>query len=175
MLFFIPGFVISALTFPGVIIHEYAHQLFCNLTKTAVYKVCYFQLENPAGYVLHEKPSNIWKNVFISIGPLIVNTGIGFLLGMILIRRIHSPETMTLFQFVGCYLAVSIGMHSFPSMGDANGLWQALWEKKTPGIARVIGIPLVGFLWLGSILSVFWLDLFYGLFVSVALPLIIIN
>lgn len=41
----IPGFLISIATFPGVIVHEAAHQLFCRLTKVAVLDVCYFRLK----------------------------------------------------------------------------------------------------------------------------------
>jgi len=32
----IPGFIITWLTFPGVIIHEFAHKFFCSLTGTKV-------------------------------------------------------------------------------------------------------------------------------------------
>jgi len=51
-MFFIPGPVIAALTFPGVIVHEMAHQLFCRLFRVAVLDVCYFRFGNPAGYVI---------------------------------------------------------------------------------------------------------------------------
>lgn len=52
----IPGFLISILTFPGVIVHEIAHQLFCRICGVAVLDVCYFKAGNPAGYVVHEIP-----------------------------------------------------------------------------------------------------------------------
>ena len=55
----IPGFLISLVTFPGVIVHELAHVVFCRLTKTPILSVCYFRLGNPAGYVIHERPSSI--------------------------------------------------------------------------------------------------------------------
>lgn len=47
-MFFIPGQLIAALTFPGVIVHEMAHQLFCRLFRVAVLDVCYFRF-GPAG------------------------------------------------------------------------------------------------------------------------------
>jgi hypothetical protein len=52
-MFFIPGPVIAAITFPGVILHETAHLFFCKLFKLQVYNVCYFRFGNPAGFVLH--------------------------------------------------------------------------------------------------------------------------
>ncbi len=41
-MFFIPGPVIAALTFPGVIIHEAGHLFFCRLFKLQVFDVCFF-------------------------------------------------------------------------------------------------------------------------------------
>ena len=47
----IPGFVISIITFPGVIVHELAHQLFCRWCKVPVYEVKYFQCKNPLYFI----------------------------------------------------------------------------------------------------------------------------
>jgi len=82
---FIPGFRISIVTFPGVIIHELAHVAFCKFTDTRVLKVCYFRVGNPAGYVIHEQPSAVWRHILIGIGLLFVNTFLGFMLGIIAI------------------------------------------------------------------------------------------
>ena len=42
-MFIIPGFLISFVTFPGVIMHELGHQVACWLSKVAVFNVKYFQ------------------------------------------------------------------------------------------------------------------------------------
>lgn len=56
-MFFIPGELISALTFPGVILHEWAHKLFCKRLGVKVLEVKYFQIgKKVAGYVVHEPP-----------------------------------------------------------------------------------------------------------------------
>jgi hypothetical protein len=47
---FIPGFIITWITFPGVIVHE--------------------------------RPSSTWRHVLIGIGPLFINTLLGFALGV---------------------------------------------------------------------------------------------
>ncbi len=70
-MFFIPGQLISIITFPGVIVHEYAHQLFCKITKTVVLDVCYFRVGNPAGYVVHENPRKLSSHLLIDIGPFL--------------------------------------------------------------------------------------------------------
>jgi len=43
--------LIALVTFPGIILHEWAHKFFCDRTGVPVYKTCYFRLGNPAGYV----------------------------------------------------------------------------------------------------------------------------
>ncbi len=57
----IPGVLISLVTFPGVVIHELAHQLFCMLCGLKVYEVKYFQINNPNGYVIYQSfKSSAW-------------------------------------------------------------------------------------------------------------------
>ena len=74
-MFFIPGFIISILTFPGIIIHELGHYIFCRLRKVPVYEVKFFQIHlNTAGYVIHKEPDDFTSVLLISIGPLLVNT-----------------------------------------------------------------------------------------------------
>ena len=51
----IPGWIISILTFPGVIVHEAAHMLFCRMRGVAVLEACFFRFGNPAGYVVHDE------------------------------------------------------------------------------------------------------------------------
>ena len=79
-MFFIPGIVISILTFPGVIVHELAHQLFCRWCKVPVYEVKYFQFKNPNGYVLHEATDDPMKNFLTAMVPVIRNTVLGMII-----------------------------------------------------------------------------------------------
>lgn len=174
-MFFIPGIVITIATFPGVIVHELAHQLFCRLFKIPVFEVVYFQAKNPAGYVLHEAPDNKWHSLMISIGPFIVNTLLGGLIAL--------PAALPMFEFgnpgvldyVLIYLGVSIAMHAFPSTGDAKAIWQAINEKNTSWLVKVVAYPIVGLIYLGAFGSFFWLDLFYGIGVAVGFPHLLIN
>jgi hypothetical protein len=163
----IPGFIITWITFPGVIIHELAHKLFCQWTGTKVLQVCYFRFGNPAGFVIHEKPATVWKHILIGVGPLFVNTGIGLAVGLLALPFKTNAEPL----FIGLmWLAISIAMHSFPSTGDAKSIWEAIWEKEAPILSKVVGTPLVGIIVLGAIGSIFWLDLIYGCGVVIGLP-----
>jgi hypothetical protein len=166
----IPGFIIAWATFPGVIVHEFGHRLFCSLTNTPVRQVCYFRFGNPAGYVIHERPDSVWKHMLIGCGPLIVNSIVGFTLGAIVLLGLSGMEGTVFITSFLLWLAVSIAMHSFPSTGDAKSIWSALWDEDAPGLARLVGTPLVGLIYVGAIGSILWLDLAYGLGIAWFLP-----
>jgi hypothetical protein len=173
-MFFIPGIVITIITFPGVIVHELAHQLFCRLYKVPVFKVVYFQAEAPNGYVLHEKPQNKLHSVMISLGPFIINTLVGAIISLPAALPVFKFGTAEPLDYVLIYLGVSIAMHAFPSTGDGNVIWEIMKEKETPRWLQIIGYPLVGLIHLGSIGSFLWLDVLYGVGVAIGLPKLLI-
>ncbi|MDR0352042.1 MAG: metalloprotease family protein [Opitutaceae bacterium] len=164
------GLAISIITFPGVIVHEFAHKLLCQATNTRIRRVCYFRFGNPVGFVEHDVPTNIWKHILIACGPLFVNTTLGFLIGRLtLLVNTYSNFGMGLFVFIS-WLAVSVAMHAFPSIGDALGIWNELWKKPAPVISRMAGTPIAILIGIGAMGSVIWLDLFYGLCVVFMFP-----
>ncbi|NVN99062.1 MAG: DUF3267 domain-containing protein [Geobacteraceae bacterium] len=162
----IPGVIISLLTFPGIIVHEFAHKFFCQITGTAVHEVCYFRIGNPAGYVIHEEPETVWKHILIGVGPLIVNSGFGLGLGL----AAYMFKGQATVNGILLWLGVSIGAHSFPSTGDAKSIWGAIWEKGAPFMTRIVGTPMVGCIYLGAVGSVFWLDIIYGFVMASIIP-----
>ena len=169
----IPGFIISWLTFPGVIVHELAHKLFCTYTGTPVRQVCYFRLGNPAGFVIHERPTSQWRHILIGIGPLFVNTVVGLIVALLANPLRNSDGPLGFAYGALIWIAVSIAMHSFPSTGDASSIWQAVSEKGAPISARLVGKPLVALIFFGAIGSFFWLDLLYGIGVVFGIPKIL--
>lgn len=176
---FIPGFLISIITFPGVIVHELAHQLFCRICRVAVFDVCYFRFGNPAGYVVHEIPKSPYQNILIGIGPFFLNTILGALIAL--------PAAVPVFNFgvklgansVADYLliwvGVSIAMHSFPSTGDAKSLWNSVMKKETPLLAKIFAAPIVILIYIGAAGSIVWLDFFYGAAAATFIPNLIIH
>ncbi|RMF88703.1 MAG: DUF3267 domain-containing protein [Nitrospinota bacterium] len=171
----IPGFVISIVTFPGVIVHEFAHEVFCRLTGTEVIEVCYFRLGNPAGYVIHAPASTIWKHILIGVGPFVGNSLLGFSIGLLASRDVLQTGRLTTIGTLLTWLGVSIAMHSFPSTGDAKSMWATIWQKGTPITAKVVGIPLVALIVVGAIGSIFWLDLVYGVAIVWGLPKLLLG
>jgi hypothetical protein len=174
-MFFIPGVLISILTFPGVIVHELAHQLFCRLYKIPVFEVVYFKTGNPAGYVLHEVVPNKFQHIMISIGPFLVNTVLGAIIAFPAVFPIFKLDNASLLDYMLIYLGVSIAMHAFPSRGDAQSILDGLKKDDTPILAKIFGYPIVGLIYLGSLGSFFWLDALYGVAVCVGLPNLIIS
>lgn len=171
----IPGHVIAMLTFPGVIVHELAHQLFCRLFRVAVFDVCYFRIGDPAGYVVHEKPATTAQNVWIGVGPFIVNTLVGACIGAPAAIHVDILSAAGPLDYFLLWLGISIAMHAFPSTGDAKSIRDALDEPGVSKFDKAFAYPIVGVIYLGSLASMFWLDAAYGACVVFAAPKIVIS
>ena len=183
---FIPGFVIAAITFPGVIVHELAHQVFCFLRRVPVYEVVYFQAKSPVGYVAHEPCDNPFTNFIVSVGPFIVNTVIGALIllpasvemtefGMLNSMRAGNVDAASMLRalpmLIAYWLGVSVLMHAFPSTGDANALVSSVLKNRDVSLPiRALVAPVVGLIYIGAVGSVVLLDLGYAILVSTLLP-----
>ncbi|MFB9842658.1 DUF3267 domain-containing protein [Mucilaginibacter ginsenosidivorans] len=174
-MFFVPGILITIATFPGVIVHELAHQLFCRWFKIPVFRVVYFRAGNPAGYVQHEIISNKWHSMMISVGPFFVNTILGALIAFPAAMPVFVFNNANPLDYLLIYLGVSIAMHAFPSTGDAKSILNDLKEPETPVWVKIVGYPVIGLIYVGSLGSFFWLDLIYGGAVAVGLPNLIVK
>jgi len=157
------GCLLSLLTFPGVMVHELGHLLFCRMFGIPVAKVCLFRLSNPAGYVLHGEPDNAMQHLFIAFGPFFVNTLLGAAIAAPVTIPLHSIHSLQTWQYVLLWLGIAIAMHAFPSTGDADGLWQGIWRGKGCCLARFIALPFVGVIYLGTLGKMIWMDLLYGI------------
>ncbi|NNJ29085.1 metalloprotease family protein [Lacrimispora defluvii] len=171
-MFFVPGIIVSVVTFPGVIIHELAHQIFCRLMRVPVYEVKYFQFSNPCGYVLHEATQDPLKTFLISTGPFLINT----LIGMIIL----SPAAIDLIIFEDYsnslnlllgWIGFSTLMHAFPSTGDAKVLVNNILKNKNVNVlVKMIVAPVIGLIYVGAIGSVVWLDAIYAAAIAMIIP-----
>ncbi len=166
----IPGTIIAILTFPGVIMHEYAHKLACEKTGVRVYEVCYFRLGNPVGYVQHAPPRTYKQAFLITVAPFLVNSIIAI---AIFIIALMTPITFEIWKikvrYILYWLGVSIAMHAFPSSHDAKNLWDFTWRvwKRKPYI--LLGLPIVALIYLANLLSYIWFDLIYALFLLISI------
>ena len=170
-MFFIPGQIIALLTFPGVIVHESAHLLFCKLRRVAVIDVCFFRVGNPCGYVIHEIPADFTSSFLVSVGPFLVNSVLCVLFclpAVVPVRIFGIASPLSMFWL---WLGISIGMHAIPSSGDAANLWaQAREAFKDRHPLAIASFPLVGLIMLANLGRVVWLDYLYGIAIGLLLP-----
>jgi len=171
-MFFIPGFVISILTFPGVIVHEAAHLLFCRVNKLAVFDVCYFRFGNPAGYVIHEATTDFKKAFMVSMGPFFVNSVLCVIFCSAAFVPAWELEVQDPLAYFFYWLGISIGMHAFPSTQDMKGIWHLMpGEAKKLNLLAIVSYPLVAIVFVLNLARFFWADLGYGLAIGILVPL----
>ncbi len=175
-MFFIPGILISIVTFPGVIVHEAAHQLFCRLTNTAIFKVCYFQFENPCGYVIHEQAKGFNKQWLISMGPFILNSVLCVIFCTAAFLPVWELKIDDPLAYFFAWLGLSIGMQAFPSTQDLRQIFDdAPDEIKRWNILAILSYPLIAVLFVLNFLRVVWADLWYGIAIGFLGPLFILK
>ncbi len=148
-MFLIPNWLVSIVTFPGVIIHEFAHKIFCNITGVPVQKVRYWRLGNPAGYVIHDEPTHLYQTFFISIGPLIVNSAVAIALAYVSLR----VSTVLTGRIILIWIGFAAGACAFPSDEDARNV------LKKGGI---LIYPFFWLIWLANKLRFFYFDFLYA-------------
>lgn len=161
-------------TLPGVIIHELAHQLFCDLYNIPVYEVCYL---NPGaedgivGHVLHRPTESVAASWSIALAPLLVNSLVCMLFNFPFstIRAFGLEDQINLHGFllhsgyvVLQLIGVAAGIHAMPSNQDVKGLT----ELNQPFVMRLLAIAVQSivalFNWgyVGGLLQLFFV---YGL------------
>ncbi len=171
-MFFVPGIIISIITFPGVIIHELAHQIFCRIMRVPVYEVKYFQFSNPCGYVVHEATQDPLKTFLISIGPFLINTLIGMIiLAPAAIELIVFEDYSNPLNLLLGWIGFSTLMHAFPSTGDAKVLVNNILNNKNVNVlVKIIVAPVIGLIYIGALGSVIWLDAIYAIAIAMIIP-----
>jgi hypothetical protein len=171
----IPGFLVTILTFPGVIVHEAAHMLFCKMRGIAVFDVCFFRFENPCGYVVHEKIDDFTSAFLVSVGPFILNSFLCIFICLpaylpMQVFNIQEPLSLVLM-----WLGLSIGMHAFPSNQDAANLFaQSKEAAASLNPLAILSFPLVLVIFVANVASIFWADLFYALALGIGLPSLVL-
>ncbi len=175
-MFFIPGEFISIVSFPGIIVHEFAHMLFCRIRNVAVLDACYFRIGNPAGYVVHESTTNFTTTFLVSMGPFFVNTLLCLLICLPAYMPVKFFNLDHPLSYFLIWLGVSIGMHAIPSNQDANNVFNQAKEKvKEKNILAILSFPLVGLIYIFNILRFFWADLIYGVGIGIGIPSLIFS
>ena len=128
MMFF-SGKIVNIFSFPGVIVHEFAHMIFCKIRNVAVFDACYYDTKTGGGFVIHEVTENFTTTFLISMGPFFVNTLLCLMICIptyIPIKFFDIDHPLSYFLI---WLGISIGMHAIPSDHDANCIFQQAKES----------------------------------------------
>jgi len=159
--------ILAILTFPGIIVHEWAHKTMCNLFNIKVYKVNYLSLRgNINGYVLHDKPENYFQAFLISVGPLFLNSLIAIIFTFIALN--FYIENTFIFSLL-LWISFSVGLHAFPSNGDADSLLSyskaCLKKWYNPlNLLHLLTFPIALIIWIMNKLKYFGVDIVYAIF-----------
>lgn len=163
---------LSYITFPGVIAHEFAHAWACRRMGIHVHRVCYLRLGNPMGYVLHEQPVYALQHIMVAVAPFFVSTTLALAVSLsacTLAKSQAFPEVRDTVVLAALWLSFSFALHSFPSTGDADSLWEDVRSPNVSLFAKLFLAPVVWLIRLAQMGTRFWLDVLFALLV-VALP-----
>lgn len=164
--------IVSYLTFPGVIAHEFAHAWACRRLDIRVHKICYLRLGNPMGYVLHEQPATAVRHILVATAPFFVSTLMALAVSLAACGFARSqafPEVRDALGLAALWLSFSLALHAFPSTGDADALREEVRSSGVSLFAKLLLVPTVGIIRLAQAGTRLWLDALFALCV-VALP-----
>ena len=164
--------IVAYITFPGIVAHEFAHAWACRKLGIRVHKVCYLRLGNPMGYVLHEQPVYAFQHIMVAVAPFFVSTTLALVINLAACLLSYStayPEIRAAAALGMIWVSFSCALHSFPSSGDADALWNDVRNSDVSFFAKLLLAPVVGLIRLAQIGARLWLDVLFALAV-VALP-----
>ncbi|GFE60076.1 metalloprotease family protein [Geobacter sp. AOG2] len=169
--------IVSLLTFPGVVVHEFAHAWACRRLGIRVVKVCYLRLGNPLGYVLHEQPRYAVQHIMVAVAPFFVSTAIALTVSLSASIFVTSPtatEFKDLAVLAGAWFSFSIALHAFPSSGDGDALWQDVTDSDVSIFAKLLLMPVVGLIRLCQADDAIWLHALFAVIVVALPPLMLV-
>ena len=147
--------LLSFLTFPGVIFHELSHYIMCKIARIRVHKVVLFRFGDPLGYVEHDAPEMFIDSILVSIAPFILNSTLAYFVFRWGLEMTGVAKILTF------WLGISIALHSFPSSGDADQIWNYA-KNHFFSIWTPIALPIIILIKVVDKLKVVWLDLAYA-------------
>ena len=152
------------LTFPGVMLHESAHAIFCKLFRLKIFRISFFRFGTLSGFVEHEEPRSISSAFGVSIGPLVINSIVAmFIAYWSTYYGVNSP-----WFYLLIWLAFSFGSQALPSDQDANNIVQKNINLiRHKNVLYLITLPFYYLVWLSvwcsNKLKIVGFDMIYAL------------
>jgi hypothetical protein len=165
------GAILTALTFPGVIVREGAHLLFCRTLHLAVFEVRFLGLKRPFGYVKHEPARDFGTALAETLGPFCLNTALCVMFSTAAFLPVWELKIFDPMAYVFYWLGLSFGIHAFPASADLKHLWELTSPAAHRGnLLALAGYPLVALLYLVDFARAFWADAVFGIALGVLAP-----
>ena len=168
--------IVSYLTFPGIMLHEYGHAWACRLLGIRVIKVCYLRIGNPLGYVLHEQPQSALQHIMVATAPLFVSTFAALTASIAGTLLVYFQTTDNVADFAAptlAWLSFSFALHAFPSSGDADALWEDVTSGSVGFLSKTVLVPVVALIRITQFGSRLWLDALFAILVIAVPPLLL--
>ncbi|WP_256301248.1 hypothetical protein [Haloarchaeobius salinus] len=125
--------VVTALLAPGIVAHEFAHELACRLLGVPVHGSAYLNPLASDAYVDHEPIESFPADAAVALAPLVVNTGLALAAfgGAVVLA---GTPLWPLLVWVGGTLALT----AFPSHTDTESLVET--ARSLPALAQPVGL-----------------------------------
>ena len=167
--------ILSYLTFPGVIVHEFAHAWACRRMGVRVIKVCYLRFGNPSGYVLHGRPATALQHIVIATAPVFVSTIVSLVISGVagVFTASQAVDCRDVILALSLWVCFSVALHALPSGGDADALWSDVKNPKVSLAAKLLLVPVVSLIRLAGFGRHIWFDVIFAAVVT-AVPLLMV-
>jgi hypothetical protein len=146
----------------GIVLHEFGHKIFCDITGVEVYQVKYLNSDTSIdadGFVIHEKPSTFFQSLMITIGPMLT-VGIPMFLLWFISFMIDNN-----YKYIIQYLAYGLFFAMFPSTHDVRNLYDHINENIKEQFYLFIFYPITLILYLFSFFYVKIILIFFTLII----------
>lgn len=151
--------VFDVVTFPGTVVHEWAHKTMAEYCGAEVTDVTYFQFQRRKGQVRF-KPETFTQKVGISTAPLLVNTVVA--IGIAGLGTALGKRLGPLGLVVAYWLAFSVGTGALPSHTDIDNIWEPILSGWRQRPSWLLAVPLVIVLRCVRILKAAYFEAIYG-------------
>jgi hypothetical protein len=166
---FIPGIVITILTFPGYVMKSVATKFWCDVLGVPVYEVKYFK-----GTILHEKIEGAAKGVLVALSSFTVNTSLCAILlfpvAFLWFLGAHADGPEQVITSLLAWVGISVGMHALPARSEMEFYLNGIPENLRRGLSYSILCAAAALFTVTDILKRFWLALAYAFAVGLAVP-----
>lgn len=143
---------------PGIIVHELAHAFFCVLFRIKIYRINLLRYDAVAGYVIHAEPQRFLPALFISFGPLIINS----VLALWLFTKVELVYAWPILLYL--WLGITLGLQAIPSTGDAKALLNNANHNFWRNPLVIVFYPLVLVLYILNFLKRLFIDFIFVIF-----------